>query len=312
MLFVLSSLASAGEICTSWSAPSGEDAIVIEDAPTPEASGVAGSSTDPSRFYTHNDAGGEAKLYVFDTTDDDGDGYGAYVGEQLVTNATNTDWEDVANGPCPSNVDADRCLWIADTGDNEGTRDTVSVWVVPESFDAAVDAVECRLAYPGGKHRDAEGLFVDPDGGIHLVSKETGEAHIYTLASPTCDGSTETLQEEAHISIDWPVTGAAMNADGTEVVLRTDHGAWAWSGCTIDWTDDPTPVDLGSQPQGEGVTFTANNALVTTSEGDPLRAWELPCEATEDVKPCSTCGCGDGNAAFLLLPLALLRRRRQQ
>jgi len=99
------------------------------------------------------------------------------------------------------------------------------------------------------------------------------------------------------------------------VVLRGLSTAWMWSGCRLNWSDAPTVVDLGEQPQGEAVTFANDGTLVTTSEvsnaDEPLRYWRTPCEATTPLT-CPTCGCeGDGAALSLLFPLAGLARRRR-
>lgn len=301
-MFVTFYAALAADVCTSWGETPGS--TPVEGAPAEESSGVAASSTDAGIFYTHDDAGGAAALYVFNVD-------GSYLDDQAIGGATNVDWEDVSPGPCPEAVDAERCLWIGDIGNNEETRDTVSVYVVPESLLAAETAVECVLSYPEGKRRDAEALFVSPDGTLRIVSKENSGGHVYHLAEPACDGSTEVLVEEAELSLDAPVTGAAMSADGTMVILRSNAQAWMWSGCELDWSAAPTAIDLGSQAQGEGIAFATDGSLVATSEGEPFRVWTYPCAGTEAALDCPDCGCGGGDAAFLLLPLALLRRRQQ-
>ena len=69
-----------------------------------------------------------------------------------------TDWEDIEAGPC----DEGNCLYIADTGDNGGSRKSVAVYRVPEPAsgnNGAVNATKISLEYPEGPE-DAEAIFV--------------------------------------------------------------------------------------------------------------------------------------------------------
>lgn len=279
---LLVSLAIAAEVCTTFA--DAASAVVIDDLPELESSGVAAARGVDGRFFTHGDHGSEAVLEVFDLD-------GTWVGPQRIDGATNEDWEDISNGPCPSAIDAEHCLWIGDIGDNDGSRESVVVYAVPESQDASVSAIPCTFQYPDGDRPDAEALLVSPDGTVRIVTKEGGgEAHVYRSASPRCDGETETLIEEASVTIDSAVTGGAMAPDGGSLVLRTYTDAWLWTGCTINWSEAPTRVDLGSEPQGEAIAFTNDGGLVTTSEGTPFRARSVPC-ASFETATCPTCGC---------------------
>ena len=292
-------------MCASFGATEEPVEVAGGDVGAIQSSGLAAARTRDDLFYTHDDAGGEAKLYLF-TAD------GEWLGAQTISGATNTDWEDVAPGPCPAGVDGESCLWIADIGDNEEVRPYVSIWVLAETTQASQAAIECRLVYPKGEPEDAEAMWVAPDGSLRIATKHNDHTRIYRLDSPDCDGGEETLVEEAEVSLDEPVTGASMNEDGTAVVMRGLTRAWMWTGCTFAWSETPLEIDLGSQPQGEAVAFTADGALVTTSEvleSENLRYWRTPCASTEALD-CPGCGCGDGGAAWVLMGLGLWRRRR--
>ena len=309
LFLILSRLASANDTCAAWDHTSSAT-VTVEDVG--ESSGVAVGPTT-GMMYTLEDAGNDAVLHIVGTD-------GAYLGAQSVRGATNTDWEDLAAANCPAVVDAEGCLWIADTGDNDETRDEVVLWVVPESTRAAEDAVSCRVAYPSGRAYDVEALLVAPDGVVRLVTKENdGEARVFVGGPLRCDGSLEALSKEAVLEVAAPVTGGAMSADGTTVVLRTRDEALVWRGCEVDWSVAPERVDLPVQEQGEGIAMTADGDLVTTSEGEPFRAWIGTC-AREEAVPCEAsggCGCGTGSArggivvAVLAVAAALGRRYRR-
>ncbi len=299
--------AEEGEVCTTYGGAESPVAIVSETLPDVESSGLTASRVDPGLFYTHDDADGEPRLYLFREG-------GEYVGAQTITGAGSVDWEDMGAGPCPPSVDAESCLWIADIGDNEEVRTEIALYVVPESEDASIPAAACPLVYPNGRSRNAEAMLVFPDGTIRIATKDKDGAKIFRVTDPPCDGgAAQTLIEEAEVPAAVSVTGGAVNADGTAVVLRNLTDAWLWTGCVVDWSAQPVPVDLGEQPQGEAVAFAPDGALLSTSEvleGEPLRYWRTPCETTEALT-CPTCGCDGAEAGLLLLPLmGLVRRRR--
>ena len=309
-MLIIGLAAASGDVCTTFGAAEGPTNVTGE-TPNIESSGVVAARLQEDLFYTHDDNGGEAKLYLFYA---DGDYYGA----QTIAGATNTDWEDLAAGPCPATVDAESCLWIADTGDNDEVRADVVVWVVPENTQANVSAVECRLTFPEGKSRDAEAMFVSPDGVLRIVDKDPDRAKIFRIDDPACDGSTEELVEEAEIVPGEPVTGATMSADGLTVILRGLTEAWMWTGCTVDWNAAPRSIDLGAQPQGEAITLLADGGILTTSEStgeEGLRFWVAACDATETLT-CTEeeepCGCANGGSAAGLVVLALGVRRRRR
>jgi hypothetical protein len=304
MLFSLTVLAA--EICSSWD-PIGNQ-LVFEDAPISESSGVTWGRLNPELYYTLDDEGNEAVLHLFNLKQE-------FLGDQLVRGAINTDWEDLAAGPCPESVAAESCLYIGDIGDNHGERESLTIFIIPESSNAAEDAISCLLKYPDNKHYDAETLLVDPEGVVRLVTKEgDGEAKVYRVDSLACDRTAQELLEEAELSLqgdseeDRKVTGGAISEDGSQVVLRSYSKGWLFDGCPLNWNVEPVVLDLGSQPKGEGITFGEDLALVTTSEGTPFRVWELPCiEFVES--PCKECGCGDKSGLILLVGLGLWRRR---
>jgi hypothetical protein len=59
---------------------------------------------------------------------------------------------------------------MGDIGDNGEIRPSIDVWVVPDTMDANASAAHCPLVYDDGQSRDAEALFVMPDGTLNKLS----------------------------------------------------------------------------------------------------------------------------------------------
>ena len=76
-------------------------------------------------------------------------------------------------GPCGTAS----CLHIADIGDNDASRDRVTIYRLPEPEGASGSAAATdsfHATYPDGPH-DAEALLIDGNGRLYIVTKgETG------------------------------------------------------------------------------------------------------------------------------------------
>src|SRR5690606_27346287 len=104
-----------------------------------ESSGLAQSLRDPGLFWTHNDAGHGPEIYAVDVE-------GQLVQRILVTGAEAEDWEDIESAPCPGG----ECLLVGDIGDNDGEREYVTIYRIPEpepgsSESQAAEALHARF-----------------------------------------------------------------------------------------------------------------------------------------------------------------------
>ncbi len=238
-----------------------------------ESSGLAASRSHPGVFWTHNDSGDEAFVFAIDSA-------GRLLGRVRVTGAENHDWEDIALAPCGD--DAGDCLYIADTGNNLGSREEVAIYRVPEpSPDDSATAPAERIAirYPGDVV-DTEAIYVLPDGTIYLVSK--GRQAPPTLfrypGRPRAD-EVVVLREVARfrqtpVGLPYQVTGADASPDGRWVAVRTYTSVQiyrvAWRGRLRPLLPDPgIDLQILAEPQGEAVAFGPDGSLVLTSEAGP-------------------------------------------
>lgn len=250
------------------------DAVCVADgAPRPlddeihESSGAAVSRAHAGIFWTHNDSG-DPVLYAVDAQ-------GRTAGRVRVSGASVEDWEDIALAPCPAGGD---CLYVADIGDNDAERPSITVYRVPEPAPGASEsapATAIRLRYPDGAH-DAEALFV-LNGVIHVVTKgESGPIALYRAPAGASGGAEATLERVRALSsgpVERPerITSADASTDGRWIALRTLGAAFIHPAAELTGTGASTPrrVDLGGldEKQGEGIAFTPDGSILLTSEG---------------------------------------------
>lgn len=233
-----------------------------------EASGVAASRAHPGVFWMHNDSGDKPNLYAVDVR-------GRLLGTVRVAGADNRDWEDLAFGPCPSGT----CLYIADIGDNHIVRKDVAIWRVPEPTPddgETAPAEKFELRYPGGP-RDAEALFVLPDGGLFVASKGERQAvELFRSPTPFQAGGAVTLQPVRALST-GPVqhgdrvTGASATPDGKWVAVRSYGTLMLYRTEQLLGAGDPGALRVDLAPvgemQGEGVALRPDGTVFLASEG---------------------------------------------
>lgn len=188
-------------------------------SPISEASGLAESRRHPGRFYTHDDSGGPASVFVL--AED-----GSIRATLPLAGVANRDWEDIAVGPGPTGGS----IYVGEIGDNSAVHDSISIHRVPEpdlagvpegATLAAVEPATAELTYPDGP-RDAEALVVDPvSGDLYLITKREDRARIYRATEPGFD-SGESSELEFVGELDYTgVVAADSCPDGETVLVKT-------------------------------------------------------------------------------------------
>ena len=233
-----------------------------------EASGIAASRRNPGAFWAVNDSE-QPVIYALDAK-------GVVTGRVRLTGATVDDWEAIAAGPCRSGT----CLYVGDIGDNNGTRKQITIYRVPEPAigdDMTATAEVFHATYPDGP-QDAESLVLTSDGSLYIVTKgEKGSVALYRFPRELRAGSTMPLQrvakprEPGKSPNSERITDASASPQGDWIVLRTNravtfhHTKELMAG---NWRPAHV-VDLADldEPQGEGVTLTADGTLVVVGEG---------------------------------------------
>lgn len=255
-----------------------------------ESSGAAVTPRRPGALWTVSDGGNPTELHLIDTT-------GALLTTQPLTGVTNTDWEEVALGPCPGG----QCLYIADVGDNSERRTEVAIYrllepnvtgTLPDQLPPR-SAEELRFRYPDGSH-DVEAMEVNAAGDMLLVTKgRSGGVLLFRLPAASWGGGVAVVAERldslpivANGGMGRQVTGAGLSPDGSRLMVRTYRDLYPFAinrDGTLRPLGKPTACDiLGREPQGEGVDWLDNDRLILTSERGLMKS------GTVFVMRCST------------------------
>lgn len=159
----------------------------VDEVTLAEVSGLASSLTTPDLVWLMAD-GDSGVVWAVDAAS-------GVPRVKVLLPGDVTDTEDLAVGPCPDL--SGPCVFVADTGDNEHERRSVSVIAFPEPTltsaataglaTVTLDAVwTIRLAFPDDEAVDVEAMVVLPDAtAILLIEKTTDDAaRIFAARSP--------------------------------------------------------------------------------------------------------------------------------
>lgn len=235
-----------------------------------ETSGLAQGQRDPSRFWTHNDAGNDAEIYALDAE-------GRLVQRVRIAGAEATDWEDIEGGRCESGA----CLFIGDIGDNDAERERITVYQLPEPV-AGVEMAEpvsaLHARYPDGP-RDAESLFRLASGELFLVTKgRRGPVELYRLPASVSGAGEPVVLARVRVLFPEPddeldrVTAASASPDGRWVGVRSYRNLFLYRADELTGTGpvEATVVDLTplGHGQGESIVITDDGVVWLSSEAE--------------------------------------------
>lgn len=189
-LAFLAALCCGLAACTAADVPQPHLVGLLLDGELGETSGLAASRVHRDTLWLVEDGGNPAKLHAISKR-------GRRLASYAIDGISNTDWEDLA----AFELDGQRYLLIADTGDNGGLRRTLLLHVVAEPVkleDGATlkPAWSIAFRWPDGA-RDCEAIAVDAARGqILLLSKKRRPTELFVLPLRP---RTEALQTAARI-----------------------------------------------------------------------------------------------------------------
>ncbi|MBN2241056.1 MAG: hypothetical protein JW793_00085 [Acidobacteria bacterium] len=256
----------------------------LRDARIDESSGIAASIRYGGAFWTHNDSGDSARIFLINKE-------GGTLAVVVVRGVSAFDWEDIASYRLG---DAGYVL-IADVGDNDRRRESCVLYILREpeipagsgGEEAPVIEVEpdCRIdfRYEDGP-RDCEAVGVDPAGSmIYLASKETEACAVYCMPIPSGAPGEEpyTARKVAPLEVPY-ATAMDISPDGRRAVVLTYGDAYAFSrGGSETWAQafsrEGRLIRAPVRRQGESVCYGPDGrTLYLTSENAQQPLWEIP------------------------------------
>lgn len=253
---VLCLMACSGEISDLFSSAK-EKGIV--DIKLEEASGLVASAAHPGYFWTHNDSGNGAQLFLIDST--------ANIAATMPLGAVrNRDWEDITLGPGP---DPDKTyVYVGDIGDNKAQYPYKIIYRLEEPTAIENKTIEqfdtLFVQLPDGT-RDSEALMIDPiSSRMFMVSKREDSVRLYQF--PNTWKSGDTLTAELKIKMPYNLTVAAdISVDGSEVLLKNYDHVYYWKREGTESIADllqRTPLELKYKPekQGEAIAWSRDGS----------------------------------------------------
>jgi len=167
------------------------------------------------KLVTHNDSGDSPNLYEINTTT------GVVTRTVTISNATNVDWEDIAQD--------DDYIYIGDFGNNNGTRTDLMIYVISKAdFNSqttvTADTIQFQYAeqidftsHPKDTDFDCEAMVVVNDS-ILLFTKNWVNEKTNLYKMPKVSGFyTPSISDS--LDAQGTVTGATYNADKNSIFL---------------------------------------------------------------------------------------------
>jgi len=223
-----------------------------------------------NQLWTHNDGGGEDKLYQIDTMTGD------LLETVIVAAAENEDWEDLAED--------EEHIYIGDFGNNDGDRTDLRIYKVKKSqFASGVATAETiefsysdQTDFTTANHAndyDCEAFFYLNDS-LHLFSKNWVNQKTRHYVLPATPG-THTAELRDSLNVQGLITGADISDEGVVALL-----GYSLSGVNVMWlcfdyqgtnffSGNKRKISLGlalTNSQTEAIVFRGNGAGFISAE----------------------------------------------
>jgi len=221
-------------------------------------------------LWTHNDSGGEAKLYAINPEN------GKILKTVIISNASNVDWEDLAFD--------ETYLFIGDFGNNNGTRKNLKIYKIKRAdlqikTDVEAEIIEFSYATQTNFTRNSKTnydceAFVAYEGKLYLFSKNHGnkKTDMYVLGM---NSGVEIAEKVSTFNTNALVTGASLDVANKTLALigygtRGTPKSWIFSNFvdTDFFKGEQEKITWGTpaKAQIEGVTHMAKGKLYISSE----------------------------------------------
>ena len=232
-------------------------------------------------LWTHNDSGGEAALYKTNSKT------GKIIQKITITNAKNTDWEDLAQD--------ENYIYIGDFGNNYGARKDLKIYKVAKakiddnSLGIGAEVIsfsyEDQTDFTKGKDNnfDCEAFFAY-GGELHLFTKNWNDLKTRHYKIPTTAGDYKAKLIET-FDAKGLITGADIDSNGVIILIGyTPKKLFMWICSNYEnekfFTGSNRRIEMGKflfRGQLEGVCFSENGKGYISSERFKIIRQHLRC-----------------------------------
>jgi hypothetical protein len=237
-------------------------------------------------IWTFNDSGGKNELYALDPKT------GMITMTIVLSNASNTDWEDIAQN--------DEYIFIAETGNNAGTRTDLHILRIKKAAitNEPLQEVEAEQIFFNFADQsdfnplfrqnpyDCEALFEWNDS-LYVFTKDWVTFKTKAYVMPNVPGNYHLLPIDS-FDVKGLITGVDINASGDiAMVGYQDFQSFVWmfemKGQNI--FHNPRWIDLGmlENAQTEGICFIPSGELLISCEqtiSHMQQIWKIPSPKT--------------------------------
>lgn len=168
-----------------------------------------------NKIVTHNDSGGEAKLYEIDNTS------GLITRTITISNAINVDWEDI--------TEDETHIYIGDIGNNNGTRTDLTIYKVLKSDYLNSNSVTAEIitfsfedqsdftSKPNNNNFDAEAISIYQNN-IVIFTKNWADLNTNTYVIPITSGNHSAIKTSTY-NVSGLITGSSYNEENDSFML---------------------------------------------------------------------------------------------
>jgi hypothetical protein len=232
-----------------------------------EVSGLAASVTNPGYFWTHNDSGNPAEVYLISSTAE-------IVMTCKLPNIHNRDWEDITIGPGP--IENKSYLYVGDIGDNLAQFAYKIIYRFEEPVlsegKQEIDEFDTLVFQLSDGVRDTEALMLDPTSKeLFIFSKREDSVRLYQIPFQFNSGDT-VVAERKNILPLTRIVAADISADGTEILIKNYDYIYYWKRADNQsipelFQNNPIQLSYNREPQGESIAWQLDGAgFYTLSE----------------------------------------------
>ncbi len=225
-----------------------------------------------NKLITHNDSGGENKLYDIDITTEQ------ITRTVTITNATNIDWEDITQD--------DTSIYIGDIGNNNGNRTDLKIYKISKSdymisTNITAEIIEYNYAdqtdFSSNLNNtiwDAEALVSFDANNLIVFTKNWVDGITKGYIIPKTQGTHVVNPLPSTLESNVLITGATFNTSTGKLYLVGYNNVlqpFVWDCYNFNSNDVFSGINTQTQlssldlEQAEAITFVdANNYLVTS------------------------------------------------